>query len=1343
MRRAEFYSGINAAERHPDLCARENLLMAVSDLVPVLARDREEIIPLIGAGLCVEAGLPTGATLAEILREHSRLRLAAPEGDFGAVCREIEQVAGLKTLQELAAEALESAAMTPTPSLMAIAGCPSARVLTTNYDKAIERSVEEIGKEPVRISLDQQQGLGDLPKDGQVFVIHLHGVIERPETMVLTTFQRRALLNDDPYRSRLRSLLLGGRLLALGLRLSAEEAYLRAELGQFRGLLGGQTPIVVLPDGEIDEELRILEADGAVELQRCDPSQDYLEVRQCAQLLAPRQIPPTEVIAARATGVSTPFLDPPLLGPKQLTNAGDNDLAVTVMLAESRLGLGSLADVREMADARRALLVGAPGRGKTMALRRLGEENEGRAVRCDLRNFRPVPAAPERGFARLAARECEAFDGETPVPSKEALGEGSFVFLLDGLEEAAIEDQAAIVEAILAATEHWPQHSYVVATRPTSEAQRLLDAGFTRFVVEGTEGWGNRYLRACGITPEQIEHLYDIVPTIGTQLAIPRYAARIAEELHEETEGVALAGGALERLVRGERKNLEEAAHRLGVELDELMDWARRLAVMIELRGENSATIDEIAGLPGPEGQDSGTAREELIQAALLQDLPDRARFSAQASQEALCAEAILRSENPLGVLREVAMAEIDGRLVFRDDVEHTLDLVYEGADEDLRGRFRKLDELRWARTQAADDPTVLAEAIDVILDWHREKRLWIPYRGDNQLRGPGEALKTLHHAAPEVLESRRARLNVECRDDERTIRGNAIEMLTLLPADQETEPILRKLLADPDDVVRRHAAHAVEHFALTGLTDELWAAWEGEHDELALEAIGLALGALCEEQELSGATALLRQKPKGWQRISYRVLERITLPTVAELLSSRSLSFDDVKEVLDMRFEKDEPFSSAEAEALGSILLSGGLRLQRQTHSERIAAIVAEHPQEVLEGARAAGNEETGLVDLLWAVDLDPDLLASYAEGPLAEPIERLLERIGRREETPAIDPEPPTPPIEEERPEDLATLLEQGEIGENAVPSDFWLLKLPEETQEVQDRLLALAETWYPDDADATIRREGDRTTVTNGFRAAVVTWAALDHPIAPERWLEILSAGGARFSGPISDWMSRRWEDEWSRAAADRIAALDDPTDIALAANAIPNWSPELRALFTEKACHLDEDSLSITVVDRLRDFDAVRQLRQIAASECGDSIRERATTALAHLGDVEAQRRLLEAMLKSAEEDPTVHRHHEPQWIGSLASPDLIELLGQILRATHRCDEASFFRRIVEAGIRHIGHESCLALYDRLITDPDLEGGQFYWYQREALARSLARQAVMARLAERGGSLNTVF
>lgn len=1293
----------------------------MSDLAPLLAREREAIVPLIGAGLALEAGLPSAEELAEVLRERSGVELDAAPSDFGAVCRGIEHAAGVGELQRLAAAVIAGIEVTPTSSLAAIARCPSGLVLTTNYDDAIERSVEEIGKRPVPLSLADER-IGEPPRENEVLVVHLHGFAERPETMILTTSQRDTLLADEAFRSRLRALVLGHRLLVLGLRLSAEEPHLRAELRSIGRLTGEKKPLAILPNGEMDPELFILEADGRIELHRCDPSHDYLEVRQCAQLIAPSPLDPTEVIGAQAERVDEPFLEPPLLGPEQLADAGDRDPAITVTMAE--LNLGSLANLGEMVEARRGLLVGAPGRGKSWALRRLGELNAGRAVLLDLRALRPDTVAPERAFAKFAARAGEAFNRSTAMPSIEALREGSFIFLLDGLEEAALPDHAAVIESILAAVEHWPQHSYLVATRPTSEAQRLLDAGFTRFVIEGSEGWGRRYLRASGITLEQVEHLFDVVPTIGPQLAIPRYAAQIARELREETEGVALAGGALERLVRAEQKNLEEAAQRLGSELSELLSWARRLAAVIELCGESSASIEEIASLPAPEGHSSRATCEELVQAALLRDLPDRACFSAKVSQEALCADAILAEDDPVAEIERVAIAEVDGRLVFRDDIEHTLDLVFEGAPTELRSRLRRLDELRWARTESGGDPATAGEAIEVIRKWHRDRRLWIRYRGDNQLRGPGEAIKILSRAAPEALESCRAELVAECQDEERTARGNAVELLSLLPPGEETESILGRLLADSDDVVRRQAAHSVEHFKLSGLTEELWAAWERETDELALQAIGLALAETCEEHDLIASVGRLRQKRRGWQRISYRVLPRLELPSLAELLANGSVGLDDVEEVLGNHLEKLKPFSADEAEALGEILLRGDSALQRGKHHDWIKAVVVEHPEAALRGARDAAGDETRWLDLAWAIDVDPTLLARYAEGNLAEPINQLLERIQGRESAAnqAPLPQPPEEDEEFEEPKSLAALLAQGHIGEDQVPASYWLRKLPDEEETVQRRILELAEGWYPEDA----------ARVTNGFRGAVAAWVALDQPVSEKRWLEILAVGISWFPGEVADWMARRWEDGLATAVGGPVEDLEKPYDLALAARAILQWTPEVRATFIERACRLNDETLAIAVLERLRELEDADGLREVIASECGEEIQERALKDLAQLGDVEAQRQLLEQILARVETNPSAYEHYEARWLSSLRSPELVDLLGKILVATHRCEDASMFRRIVEAGIKNIGDPKCLALYDRLIADPKLEGGQFYWYQREALARSLARQAVLNRL-----------
>lgn len=1294
--------------------------MPVSDIAPLIAQEHDDIVPLIGAGLGVAAGLPSADELGEVLRERTGLEIEAAES-FGAVCREIERLADLNELQRLAGEAIRTFKPDPTSSLMAIARCPSALILTTNYDKAIERSVEEIGRKPVPLCLDNPR-IGEAPKEGEVFIVHLHGVAERPETMILTTAQRSRLIGDETFRYRLRSLVLGRRVVALGLRLSAEEPHLRAALRTLGSVAAERQPLVILPGQEIDEELSILDADRLVELHRCDPSQDYLEVRQCAQLIAPRQADPVDAVAAQAPRVSPPFLPPPLLGPDQLTDS--RDPFTSAMMAESHLG--SWAELRELADARRACLVAAPGRGKTWALRALGEANAGRAVFCDLRGLRLDKVDPARAFAQLAVREGAAFDEQTAVPSREALREGSYLFLLDGLEEASLADHPKVVAVIVAAAEQWPQHAYVVATRPTAGAELLLEGGFLEFVLEGSEGWGRRYLIASGATEEQIDRLFDIAPTIGTQLAIPRYAARIADELREETEqGVPLARGALERLMRGERRNLEEAAQRLGIELTAMVSWARKLAAVVELRSQTSATIADIEALPGPIDSTSNAVCEELVQVALLRDLPDRARFTAQVSQEALCADAILASADPLAALARLTMAQVDGRLVFRDDIEHTLDLVFEGAPGDLRAQLREFDELRWARTQRGGDPQEVAEAIKVLRDWHRQRRLWIPYRGDNQLRGPGEAVKALHRAAPEVLSSMRTEIESDCRAMERTARGNAVELLTLLPVGEQTESILGALLADPDDVVRRHAAHAVEHFKLSGLSDELWAAWEAERDELALQAIGLALVELLDAQELPAAIGLLRKKRRGWQRISHQLLHRLELSTVASLLASGSLALEDARVVLDHRLEQSAPLGATEAEALGAILLLGGGR-SGPGEGERIAETLAEHPEAALRGAEIVASDEASFLDLFWASGIDPKVLAGFAAGPLGDQIAALLERVqwrersGRQPQSPEADEEASEP----NRPGNLAEILDI--LGEENVPTDYWLMKLPQEDEEVQRRVFDLAEGWYP----------YEPATATNGFRAAVVSWTVLDHRVDETRWLAILGAGIGHYVVRVDEWLARQWNDRWAGAAAARIGALENPNDLALAARAIPEWTPELRSLFIKRLCELRDETLSITVIQRLKELDDIEGLREVLARGCDEASESRALLELARLGDVAAQRQLLESLLADAEADPGRCRDYEQQWLGTVRSPALVPLLGQILRATHRSNDASIFRRIVEAGIRNIGDPSCLALYDELIADSELEGGQFYWYQREALARSMARREVLDRI-EAGG------
>ena len=141
----------------------------------------------------------------------------------------------------------------------------------------------------------------------------------------------------------------------------------------------------------------------------------------------------------------------------------------------------------------------------------------------------------------------------------------------------------------------------------------------------------------------------------------------------------------------------------MGYSPDEIYRWLQTLAVCLEQRGRNRATSAELAAIPAPAQLQNEAARNRLVEGALLQDVPDAVALQTNTIQEALAAEALLATTEPLATLRDAAVAELLGEEVFGADLDHMLDLFFEDASGDLRAALRELDELRWARTQRAN----------------------------------------------------------------------------------------------------------------------------------------------------------------------------------------------------------------------------------------------------------------------------------------------------------------------------------------------------------------------------------------------------------------------------------------------------------------------------------------------------------------------------------------------------------------------------------------------------------------------------------------------------------------
>ena len=75
---------------------------------------------------------------------------------------------------------------------------PFAAVVTTNYDKLLERSYANEGNLPKTPTHRDVDALGPLLFDGSFFILKAHGDIDRPEGMVLTTRDYQEIIHANP-----------------------------------------------------------------------------------------------------------------------------------------------------------------------------------------------------------------------------------------------------------------------------------------------------------------------------------------------------------------------------------------------------------------------------------------------------------------------------------------------------------------------------------------------------------------------------------------------------------------------------------------------------------------------------------------------------------------------------------------------------------------------------------------------------------------------------------------------------------------------------------------------------------------------------------------------------------------------------------------------------------------------------------------------------------------------------------------------------------------------------------------------------------------------------------------
>jgi SIR2-like domain len=520
--------------------------------------------------------LPSSATLAE-------------------VSAEAERSVGLPALQENLAELITGARMRATPALTALCGVVGGRVLTTNYENAIELSAESRGLKPISLLPTQVQILED-PGEDEVQVIHINGMPSDPSSLVLPGRGMNHLVSDSTFARFVSATMAPRNVLYLGFSFGIAELHLLAILSWLSTEVdGAREHYLLLPAEEVrarKAEMAVFAGFGFVNVVAYEADESHTAVERIAVALAPRAI-------ARDSDDHGPWRARPTSVQPIMVRAEATDDHEILQQRVASFDYGwsdgkTIATPEQVLAVERALVVGAPGMGKTTLVNHLPPLAEGRLCAVgELGNL--VPArdgdSPEQAIARILHL---VEDGQRIA--MEDLSRGDAVLLLDGLDEVEEPLRELAAAAIVAAVSSWPGHHWVVTSRPTAATAVLEDARFERFHILPSRRWARKYLETRGVPPHRVEQAMLDGYGLGDLLGVPLFAERLADRL---LDGDVKNLSPLELLVDEQYAATRREARKQGEETADLGGWMRSLAVALELRGRSSATIGELASIVG------------------------------------------------------------------------------------------------------------------------------------------------------------------------------------------------------------------------------------------------------------------------------------------------------------------------------------------------------------------------------------------------------------------------------------------------------------------------------------------------------------------------------------------------------------------------------------------------------------------------------------------------------------------------------------------------------------------------------------------------------------------------
>jgi SIR2-like domain len=235
--------------------------MKLDQLLKTIRAERALIVPFVGSGLAIGAGAPSVPRLAAEMVRRGGLGGVADPHDLIEVTARAEAQLAVTGTRSLLAEVMTGLRLRPTAALTAVASTPGRKVVTTNYDDAIERAARARGIRAIPM-LGTDVRVLDEPASDELYVIHVHGLPSRPDSLVLPGKTTEALLQDEVFTRFISSTMASRRLLYLGFSLGEGEVHLHEILEWIGRTVEDPRPhYLLLPEDEIaarpDEMSRI------------------------------------------------------------------------------------------------------------------------------------------------------------------------------------------------------------------------------------------------------------------------------------------------------------------------------------------------------------------------------------------------------------------------------------------------------------------------------------------------------------------------------------------------------------------------------------------------------------------------------------------------------------------------------------------------------------------------------------------------------------------------------------------------------------------------------------------------------------------------------------------------------------------------------------------------------------------------------------------------------------------------------------------------------------------------------------------------------------------------------